>query len=182
MTASSHFPEPQVKQSNSAAIQVLQSFVFLGTFIGFAVAPDLSRSLARCMNAYWANYGTLKSCMTAVADRLMLLTSFITSKWRWMSPAVRPPTSVLRLLEACHTDLLMMVCNPARDPHCGSGADWISRQRAARMIRQYVGQSPWQAIQIQQFARYSKSEGSLFPRCSSPCSCNIFRTIMGVIL
>ena len=108
---------------------------FWGILVVFAVSPEqtLSRSLTRAMHAFWGHDGILKACRTAVADRLMLLTAFVASRWRWMSPAVRPTTRFLRLLETCHTNLLMMICNPARDPLCGVHSDWISRRRAARM-------------------------------------------------
>ena len=156
LISSSHCSAPRVLHPNSVPVQVVQSFIFLGILVGFAVTPEqiLSRSLTRAMHAFWGHYGILKACRTAVADRLMLLTAFVTSRWRWMSPAVRPTTRILRLLETCHTNLLMMICNPAKDPLCGVHSDWISRRRAARMIGQYFGQAPWPAVHVQQFAGY----------------------------
>ena len=156
LISSPHCSAPRILHPSSVPVQVVQSFVFLGILVGFAVTPEqiLSRSLTRAMHAFWGHYGILKACRTAVSDRLMLLTAFVASRWRWMSPAIRPTTRILRLLETCHTNLLMMICNPARDPLCGVHSDWISRRRAARMIGQYSGQAPWPAVHVQQFAGY----------------------------
>ena len=59
LISSTHCSAPNVLHPNSVPVQVVQSFVFLGILVGFAVTPEqtLSRSLTRAMHAFGATMG-----------------------------------------------------------------------------------------------------------------------------
>ena len=134
-------------------VEPIDSFVFLGILVGYAVTAQmtLGRSLGRAMNSFWAFYGILKTGLSPVRERLHLLQAYVTSRWSWMSPAVRPTQAILKLLAVAHTNLLTWMCNPASDRLSGWSNDWVSQRRSVRMICQFVGQTPWPAAQVRQF-------------------------------
>ena len=80
-------------------IEPVDSFVFLGVLVGFAVTAQmtLGRSLGRAMNSFWAFYGILKAGLSPVRERLHLCQAYVTSRWRWMSPAARPTQAILAM-------------------------------------------------------------------------------------
>ena len=147
---------PPVCFSDGTPVQEVESLVFLGVLIGFRVtaAQTLGRSLGRAMNSFWCFAGILRVGATPVRERLKLLTSFVSSRRRWMSAAARPTTALLRTLRIAHTNLLMVICNPATDRLAPITDDWVARRRAARMISQHCGQEPWHATFLKHFWRY----------------------------
>ena len=87
---------PPVSFSDGTPVQEVESLVFLVVLIGFQVtaAQTLGRSLGRAMNFFWCFVGILRSGTTPVKERLKLLTSFVSSRWRWMSASARPTTAL----------------------------------------------------------------------------------------
>ena len=145
-----------VSFSDGTPVQEVESLIFLGVLIGFQVtaAQTLGRSLGKAMNSFWCFVGILRSGATPVKERLKLLTSFVTSRWRWRSAAARPTAALLRTLRIAHTNLLMVICSPVSDRLAPVTDDWVSRRRAARMICQHCGQEPWHATFLKHFWRY----------------------------
>ena len=137
-------------------IEPVDSFVFLGILVRFAVTAQmtLGRSPGRAMHSFWAFYGILRAGLSPCRDRLHLLHTYVASRWRWMSLAVRPTQAILKLLAVAHTNLLMWMCNPASDKLSGWTNDWVSQRKSVRMICQFVGQIPWPAVQVRKVWEY----------------------------
>ena len=138
-------------------VSPVSSAVFLGVLVGFAVSTcqTLTRSLSRAMNTYWSFAGILiKASTTPVRGRLKLLTSFVTSRWRWMAPAVRPSQNTSQTLRTAHPNLLLMMCGLQSDQLMPVGQDWVARRRAARAVSQHCTHVPWLVVHLTQFWNY----------------------------
>ena len=126
-------------------IRHVSSFKFLGVLVGFNISSQavLSARLSMAHNSFWGYYRILKRKGGPVKTRLHLLNSFVTSKWRWLSPCIRPVTMVVNMLMVVHTTLLTSLCGFASDPFLTIGHNWVSRRRASRMCAQACSHSTW---------------------------------------
>ena len=104
--ASPWLPKRQV-YAQHVPIPMVPSFKFLGIFIGFGVSCEsvLGARLASATNAFWGHYRILRR----TKQRLDIFNSFRTSRWLWMSPAVRPLVSIGRMLKTPHTNFLTSI-------------------------------------------------------------------------
>ena len=89
----------------------VSAFKFLGVLIGFNLSCQtvLSTRLAKATNAFWGYYKILRRTTAPVKKRLDLFNTFITSRWRWMSPAVRPLKGIASMLKTLHTNFLVSI-------------------------------------------------------------------------
>ena len=96
---------------------MVPSFKFLGILIGFRVscASVLGARLAGATNSFWGYYRILARSSAPIRQRLSLFSTFVTSKWRWMSPAVRPLVSIGKMLKTLHTNFLMSILRLYRE-------------------------------------------------------------------
>ena len=122
-------------------IPQVTSFSFLGVLIGFGVScrAVLSARLSLTQNSFWGYYKILNRPGGAIRARLNLLNTFVTSKWRWLSPCLRPTSTIQNMLKIMHTTLLTSLCGLTADPFVSSSTIWVTRRRASRMIAQAVG-------------------------------------------
>ena len=91
-------------QVQGQAVEFVASFVFLGILMGFSMSCTdvFLHRLGRAARSFHGFYRILCRGTTPVRKRLQLLDTFITSKWRWMAPAVRPVTAVKKALDTLH--------------------------------------------------------------------------------
>ena len=149
-----------------------QALVFLGVLIGFHVTcmQTLSRRLLKASAAYHAHYVLLARATGDLKKRLQLFTTFVTSRWRWMSCAVRPMQAVFKCLDTLQTIYLLSMANLPPDPFLSGVSNWISRRRAVRMIAQICGIPRWSFIQLVMFFRLWGHVARLTPGGESPTS------------
>ena len=135
------------------SISHVTSFRFLGVLIGFGVSSQavLGARLSMARDSFWGYYRILKRPGGPIKKRLHLLNTFITSKWRWLSPCVRPVTMVANMLLIMQTTLLTSLCGFASDPFLTQTHNWVSRRRAGRMCAQALGHLSWPGIHAKAF-------------------------------
>ena len=135
----------------------VQRFVFLGILITFSVSCKdvlLHRlGWARCMILSRVLQDPLRES-ASVKKRLQLLDTFITRKWRWMAPALRPVTAVRKTLDSLHLTYVSSIVRPQSDPFLSPSGNWITQHRAARMAAHVVGHTAWSIVQVKQFFSY----------------------------
>ena len=133
-----------------------ETLVFLGILMGFALScvEVLNHRLGAAARTFHGFYRILCRGTTPVKKRLQLLDSYITSKWRWMAPAVRPVTIVKRLLEVLHLTYVCSIARLAYDPLTSASNNWTARRRASKMLAHLVGHVSWSVVQAKQFFSY----------------------------
>ena len=77
---------------NHGTVAWQQSFIFLGVLIGFQLTclAVLSARMTQVSNAFWGFFRILRQQSVGLTQRLRMFDCFITAKWRWLSPTVRP--------------------------------------------------------------------------------------------
>ena len=147
---------PSLEDAVELPLTKVSSFVYLGVLLGFAVTcqATLAARIIQATNSIYAYVSFLTHSASTVARRLALLSAFVTSRWRWMSAAVRPVAAVSKLLRTTHTNFLLSMLRPVRDPLQGVTDSWIAARRAARMCAQACHQLPWEHIQASAFFSY----------------------------
>ena len=137
-------------------IRPVSSFRFLGILMGFGISSQtiLSARLTQAQNSFWGYFKILKRKTGPLKTRLHLLNTFVTSKWRWLSPCVRPVTMVSNMLLIVQTTLLTSLCGFSPDPFITLSANWTCRRRASRMCAQALGQHTWSGIHAKTFLGY----------------------------
>ena len=132
------------------------SFKFLGVLIGFNLPCQtvLSARLNKATNAFWGYYKILRRTTAPVKKRLDLFNTFITSRWRWMAPAVRPLKGIASMLKTLHTSFLCSILALPPDPFMTGVENWIVRRRASRMAAQALQHASWEGIHALAFASY----------------------------
>ena len=137
-------------------IRHVPSFKFLGVLIGFGVTSQavLGARLTLAQNSFWGYYRILRRKGGPLKTRLNLLNTFVTSKWRWLAPCVRPLTMVINMLLVVQTTLLTSLCGFAPDPFLSIGHNWVSRRRASRMSAQACNHSSWPGVLATAFLGY----------------------------
>ena len=85
-------PEPVRPTRFAEPIQEVESFLFLGILVGFAVTCQMTIAarLRMATNSFYGYLGFLSRARGPLKKRLHLLNSFVTSNWRWLSAAARP--------------------------------------------------------------------------------------------
>ena len=148
-------PERDVTVS-SKVIPCVSTFVFLGVLMGFGVqcSDVIAHRLAGASNAFHGYYSILTRAVSSVRKRLQLLNTFVTSKWRWMAPCVRPVQAVKDVLDKLHTTMLSSICRLREDVFIGAVGNWVAKRRASRMIAQLCMHAKWSGIQAQAFFKY----------------------------
>ena len=137
-------------------IQEVESFLFLGILVGFAVTCQMTIAarLRMAANSFYGYLGFLSRARGPLKKRLHLLNSFVTSKWRWLSAAARPLFAVSGQLLTLHTHFLVSMTRLAHDALQTSSENWIARRRGARMAAQVCGHRPWDAVHLEAFMGY----------------------------
>ena len=140
----------------STSIHPVRAFKFLGILMGFDLNCQtiLSARLTMANNTFWGYYRILKRPAAPVRKRLQLLNTYVTSKWRWMSPCVRPVSAVTKMLNVMHTSLLTSLCGLSSDPFLSSSINWVVRRRASKMVAQALQHQSWSGIQALSFMSY----------------------------
>ena len=133
-----------------------QSFVFLGVLIGFQLTcvAVLSARMTQVSNAFWGFFRILRQPCVGLTQRLRMFDCFITAKWRWLSPTVRPTQKVHHFLRTIQTTFLSAMMRFPRDPFQGAVDSWIARRRASRIAAQQVGHRTWQNEHSRSFFGY----------------------------
>ena len=137
-------------------VRHVSSFKFLGVLVGFGISSQavLGARLTLAHNSFWGYYRILRRKGGPIKTRLHLLNSFVTSKWRWLSPCVRPVTMVVNMLLVMQTTLSTSLCGFSPDPFLSIGHNWVSRRRASRMCAQACRHSTWPGILASSFLGY----------------------------
>ena len=137
-------------------VQWAQSFVFLGILMGFQLSCNavLAARMTKVSNAFWAYYRILRQRSVGLTKRLQIFDCFITSRWRWLAPAVRPSKSVRQFLRTTQATFLFSILGFSRDPFQGSLDSWIARRRASRLAAQLVGHKAWEGQHATGFFGY----------------------------
>ena len=131
-------------------VTYVSSYKFLGVRIVCKLSCHavLSVRLALAPNSFWGYYRILKS------PAGLLLDTFVTCKWRWLAPCLRPVTDVHNMLLGMPATLLTSVCGLSMDPFVTLPSNWVTRRRASRMMAQAVGHKPWRGVQAYAFFHY----------------------------
>ena len=108
--------------------------------------------------------------LASIRKRLHLLNTYVTSKWRWMSPCVRPVTAVRNMLSVMHNTLLTSLCGLSSDPFVTSSSNWVCRRRASKMCAQALSHQSWPGIQALSFMSYWGHAARLRTYRASPIS------------
>ncbi|CAE7511533.1 unnamed protein product [Symbiodinium sp. CCMP2592] len=129
------------------------TFLFLGILMGFQLTclMILQARMAKVSSAFWAYYSILRRTEVGLTRRLRVFDCFITPRWRWISPAIRPISTVHRFLRTIHTSFLTAMLRFARDPFQGAVESWVARRRAARLAAQQVNHRAWPGEHSRQF-------------------------------
>ena len=154
----------------SEPIQEVDTFVFLGVLVGFAVTCQMTVAarLRMATNSFYGYLGFLARTRGPPTKRLHLLNSFVTSKWRWLSAAARPLYAVSKQLRRLHTSLLVSMTRLAQDPLQTSSENWSARTRGARMAAQSCGHKPWDSVHLEAFLGYWGHAARLDPSLHRP--------------
>ncbi|CAE7607306.1 unnamed protein product [Symbiodinium sp. CCMP2592] len=160
------FPEEPLNLS-AGEVKYESTFLFLGILMGFQLTclMILQARMAKVSSAFWAYYSILRRAEVGLTRRLRVFDCFITARWRWISPAIRPISTVHRFLRTIHTSFLTAMLRFARDPFQGAVESWVARRRAARLAAQQVNHRAWPGEHSRQFfgfwghaARYAVSD------------------------
>ena len=140
----------------NVTISPVRAFKFLGVLMGFDLNSQtvLASRLSMANNSFWGYYRILRRPCAPLRKRLHLLNTYVTSRWRWMSPCVRPVTAVRRALSSMHATFLTSLAGLAFDPFLTSSANWVSRRRASRMCAQILGHQSWAGAHAFSFMSY----------------------------
>ena len=154
----------------NVTVSQVPSFVFLGVLMGFGVSSQtvLSARLSQAQNSFWGYFRILKRKSGPLKTRLQLFNSFVTSKWRWLSPCVRPVTMVINMLLILQTNFLTSICGFTSDPFITLSSNWTCRRRAGRMAAQALGHSTWPGIHATSFFGYWGHAARLWTYRPSP--------------
>ena len=114
----------------------------------------LAARMTKVSNAFWAYYRILRQPSVGLTKRLQIFDCFITSRWRWLSPAVRPSRSVRQFLRTTQATFLFSILGFSRDPFQGSLDSWIARRRASRLAAQLAGHKAWEGQHAASFFGY----------------------------
>ena len=149
-------PTPVKPHRFEKPLEEVTHFVFLGILIGFAVTCQmtLAARLRMASNSFFGYMGFLSRCRGGLTKRLHLLNSFVTSRWRWLSAAVRPLWAVSQQLRTLQTHFLMSMTRLPPDPLQTPSENWISRRRGAKMAAQSCGHRPWDSVHLEAFLGY----------------------------
>ena len=81
---------------NGNPIQAQPSLVFLGVLLAFNITcyAVIAARMTQVNNAFWGYFRVLRQAGVGLVQRLRVFNCFVTSRWRWMSPAFRPLKSV----------------------------------------------------------------------------------------
>ena len=161
-------PRPIVVRSTT--IHPVRAFKFLGILMGFDLNCQtiLSARLTMANNTFWGYYRILRRPAAPVRKRLQLLNTYVTSKWRWMSPCVRPVSAVVKMLNVMHTTLLTSLCGLSSDPFLSPSINWVVRRRASKMIAQVLQHQSWSGLQALSFMSYWGHAARIFQSRFSP--------------
>ena len=134
----------------------VRSFTFLGVLMGFDINCQtiLAARLSLANNSFWGYYKILRRRGAPLRKRLHLLNTYVTSKWRWMSPCVRPVSPVSNMLSVMHNTLLTSLCSLTSDPFVTATSNWVCRRRASKMCAQALAHQSWAGIQALAFMSY----------------------------
>ena len=137
-------------------ISPVRSFKFLGILMGFDLNSQtiLAARLSMANNSFWGYYRILRRPCAPLRQRLHLLNTYVTSKWRWISPCVRPVTAVQKALNTMHTSFLTSLAGLSIDPFITSSSNWVTRRRASRMCAQILSHQSWVGVHAVSFMSY----------------------------
>ena len=137
-------------------ISPVRSFNFLGVLMGFDLNSQtvLSARLTMANNSFWGYYRILRRPGAPLRKRLHLLNTYVTSKWRWLSPCVRPITAVSKSLTVMHNTLLTSLAGLTMGPFVTGSMNWVTRRRASRMCAQALHHQHWAGVQAVSFFSY----------------------------
>ncbi|CAE7306848.1 unnamed protein product [Symbiodinium sp. CCMP2592] len=96
----------------------------------------------------------LRDAKVGMSQRLRVFNCFVTSRWRWLSPAFRPLKSVRDFLKTTHTTFLTSITGFTRDPFQCATESWTARRRASRLTAQQAGHYRWEATHAKSFLAY----------------------------
>ena len=138
-------PEPVFLKGSDTPVQAVQAMLYLGVLIGFQVTcmQVLQARLVRATNAFHAFYKILVRKVGSIKTRLNLLTSYVASKWHWLSPCVRPTTQILKTLDVLQCTFMMFIISPAYDSFQSVTANFVIRRRAVKMMAQALDHTRW---------------------------------------
>ena len=126
---------------------------FLGVLLAFNITcyAVIAARMTHVSNAFWGYFRVLRQAGVGLVQRLRVFNCFVTSRWRWMSPAFRPLKSVL---QTTHTTFLTTIAGFTRDPFQGAVESWTARRRASRLAAQQSGHHRWEALHAKSFFAY----------------------------
>ena len=148
----------------------VSTFLFLGVIMGFGITSQtiLGARLTQAQNSFCGYFRILKRKSGPLKTRLHLFNTFVTSKWRWLSPCVRPVTMVMNMLLILQTTFLTSLCGFSSDPFITQSSNWTCKRRASRMAAQALGHATWPGIHATSFFGYWGHAARLWTYRPSP--------------
>ena len=141
---------------NGSLVECEDTMLFLGILLGFHLTcvAVLAARMAKVGNAFWGYLQILRQTGVGLKQRLKVFDCFVTSRWRWLSPAVRPTQAVQAYLKKAHTTFLMVIMGFQRDPFQGAVDSWIAKRRASRLAAQQLQHRRWESEHVRSFFGY----------------------------
>ena len=125
---------------------VVGRVTYLGLPVGFEVSnADVGAALlARAWRAFFQYRPVLCHRGVAVARRLALLNTYVTSTWSWAACHCRPTTSLVQSLRTAWLSMVTAIVGFSRDEaHLQWAQDFTARRRASRQYARMLGLSDW---------------------------------------
>ena len=100
-----------LKLHNGQPVHCEETMIFLGILLGFHLTcvAVLAARMVKVSSAFWGFFKVLRQTGVSLKQRLKVFDCFVISRWRWLSPAVRPIQAVQAFLKK-HTHKLF-VCD-----------------------------------------------------------------------
>ena len=155
---------------NGSLVECEDTMLFLGILLGFHLTcvAVLAARMAKVGNAFWGYLQILRQTGVGLKQRLKVFDCFVTSRWRWLSPAVRPTQAVQAYLKKAHTTFLMVIMGFQRDPFQGAVDSWIAKRRASRLAAQQMQHRRWEFEHVRSFFGYWGHAARYDPTASVP--------------
>ncbi|CAE7306866.1 unnamed protein product [Symbiodinium sp. CCMP2592] len=152
----SYCSDTPLSLNNGGLVEARDNMVFLGVLLGFQLScfAVIAARVAKVSNAFWGYFRVLRQAKVGMSQRLRVFNCFVTSRWRWLSPAFRPLKSVRDFLKTTHTTFLTSITGFTRDPFQCATESWTARRRASRLTAQQARHYRWEATHAKSFLAY----------------------------
>ena len=114
----------------------VETFIFLGIPLGFVVTAQdtLLHCLHKSQSSYYAFKRIMDSTNSALATKVSIFQTYISSRWLWAAPAVFPTTHLLRKVESLRNTLLLSLFRLPTD----GLLDWVTNEVSRRRVVRHL--------------------------------------------